>query len=74
MVTFQTTTSPARMGRRIRVSDGPQESQREDQRFAGVCLTQGSAGTLGCADYLREVFPGMKVVAAEAHHAHQRRK
>jgi len=38
----------------------------ETQRFAGVCLTQGSAGTLGCADYLREVYPGLKVVAAEA--------
>jgi len=37
-----------------------------DQRFAGVCFTQGSAGTLGSADYLREVFPRLKVVAAEA--------
>jgi cysteine synthase A len=36
------------------------------QRFAAVCLTQGSAGTLGCADYLRERFPRLKVVAAEA--------
>jgi cysteine synthase len=36
------------------------------QRFAGVCLTQGSAGTLGSADYLREVYPRLKVVAAEA--------
>ncbi len=36
------------------------------QRFAAVCLTQGSAGTLGCADYLREVFPRITVVAAEA--------
>jgi cysteine synthase len=35
-------------------------------RFAAVCLTQGSAGTLGCAEYLREVFPRLKVVAAEA--------
>jgi cysteine synthase len=43
------------------------ESKREaDSRFAGVCLTQGSAGTLGCAEYLREVFPRIKVVAAEA--------
>ncbi len=42
-------------------------AQREpDSRFAGVCLTQGSAGTLGCAEYLREVFPKVKVVAAEA--------
>ena len=38
----------------------------EGQRFAAVCLTQGSAGTLGCADYLREVFPHVKVVAGEA--------
>ncbi len=36
------------------------------ERFAGVCLTQGSAGTLGCADYLRERFPRLKVVAGEA--------
>jgi cysteine synthase A len=40
--------------------------REEGSRFAGVCLTQGSAGTLGCADYLREVFPRLKVVAAEA--------
>jgi cysteine synthase len=38
----------------------------DDSRFAGVCLTQGSAGTLGCAEYLREIFPLTKVVAAEA--------
>jgi len=43
------------------------KSEREaDSRFAGVCLTQGSAGTLGCADYLREIFPRIKVVAASA--------
>ena len=42
-------------------------SEREaDSRFGGVCLTQGSAGTLGCAEYLRELFPRTKVVAAEA--------
>ncbi len=43
------------------------EANRNDgSRFAGVCLTQGSAGTLGCAEYLREVHPRIKVVAAEA--------
>ena len=43
------------------------EAERgEDSRLAGVCLTQGSAGTLGCAEYLREVHPRLKVVAAEA--------
>jgi len=36
------------------------------QRLAAVCLTQGSAGTLGCCDYLREHFPAIKVVAGEA--------
>jgi len=42
-------------------------SEREvGSRFAGVCLTQGSAGTLGSAEYLREIFPRIKVVAAEA--------
>jgi cysteine synthase len=43
------------------------EAEREEgSRFAGVCLTQGSAGTLGCAEYLREVYPRLKVVAGEA--------
>jgi cysteine synthase len=35
-------------------------------RLAALCLTQGSAGTLGCAEYLRERFPRIAVVAAEA--------
>ena len=43
------------------------EAERgEGSRLAGVCLTQGSAGTLGCAEYLREVHPRLKVVASEA--------
>ena len=43
------------------------ETERQaDSRFAAVCLTLGSAGTLGSAEYLREVFPRIKVVAAEA--------
>ena len=36
------------------------------QRLAAVCLTQGSAGTLGCAEYLRERFPTITVAAGEA--------
>lgn len=35
-------------------------------RFSGVFLTQGSAGTLGSTDYLRTKFPHMKVCAGEA--------
>ena len=37
-----------------------------DQRFSSIFLTQGSAGTLGCADYLRNKFPQIKVCAGEA--------
>jgi cysteine synthase A len=40
--------------------------KNENDRFSGMFLTQGSAGTLGSADYLREVFPNMKVCAGEA--------
>lgn len=36
------------------------------QRFTGIFLTQGSAGTLGSADYLKTIFPNMKVAAGEA--------
>ena len=38
----------------------------ENDRFSAVFLTQGSAGTLGCTDYLRTKFPLMKVCAGEA--------
>jgi cysteine synthase A len=39
---------------------GPLDSYR------GVALTTGSAGTIGCGDYLKEVFPASKVAASEA--------
>ena len=43
------------------------ESEKEgDQRLRALFLTQGSAGTLGSADYLREKFPLIKVCAGEA--------
>ncbi len=35
-------------------------------RFSGIFLTQGSAGTLGSADYLKTIFPTIKVGAGEA--------
>jgi len=37
-----------------------------ESRMSGVFLTQGSAGTLGSTDYLREKFPLTKVCAGEA--------
>ena len=39
---------------------GPQDAYR------GVVLTTGSAGTIGCGDYLKEIFPTGKVAASEA--------
>jgi cysteine synthase len=38
----------------------------DQSRFSGIFLTQGSAGTLGCTDYLREKHPLVKVCAGEA--------
>jgi len=38
----------------------------EQHRFSGLFLTQGSAGTLGSADYLRKKYPQLCVAAGEA--------
>lgn len=40
--------------------------KNDKSKFSAMFLTQGSAGTLGSADYLREVYPHMKVCAGEA--------
>lgn len=37
-----------------------------NDRFAGVTLTTGSAGTIGCGDYLKQVYPTSKIAAGEA--------
>ena len=37
-----------------------------DDRYVGVVLTSGSAGTMGCGDYLKELYPGSKLVVSEA--------
>jgi cysteine synthase len=34
--------------------------------YRGVALTTGSAGTIGCGDYMKEIFPASKVAASEA--------
>lgn len=34
--------------------------------YRGLALTTGSAGTIGCGDYLKQVFPTSKVAASEA--------
>jgi cysteine synthase len=39
---------------------------RAGDSYRGVVLTSGSSGTLGCGDYMKEVFPTSKVAASEA--------
>ncbi len=43
------------------------QKERKGQEYLhSMCLTQGSAGTLGSAEYIREKFPQIKVGCAEA--------
>ncbi|TFG49941.1 MAG: pyridoxal-phosphate dependent enzyme [Anaerolineales bacterium] len=37
-----------------------------NDEYRGVTLTTGSAGTIGCGDYLKQLFPSSKVAAGEA--------
>jgi hypothetical protein len=39
---------------------GPQDAYR------GLALTTGSAGTIACGDYLKQIFPTSKIIASEA--------
>ncbi|MBW9158524.1 pyridoxal-phosphate dependent enzyme [Clostridium tagluense] len=38
----------------------------ENGRLAGVCLTSGSAGTLGSGDFLKDQYPNAKIAVGEA--------
>ncbi len=39
---------------------------RPGDEYRGVISSTGSAGTIACGDYLKQVFPGSKIVASEA--------
>ena len=43
-----------------------QQELGENGRYAGVVLTSGSSGTLGCGDYLKEAYPLSKIAVGEA--------
>ena len=43
-----------------------QNIKRPGDRFSGVCFATGSAGPIGCADYLKEMHPRIKVAAVES--------
>ena len=38
----------------------------EHERCAGVVASSGSAGTLGCGEYIKERFPGSRIAVSEA--------
>jgi cysteine synthase A len=48
------------------IEDVFESERQEGERLSALFLTQGSAGTLACADYLRKKYPRMKVGAGEA--------
>ena len=40
--------------------------KRPGDRLSGACFTSGSAGTIGCGDYLKEQYPAMRLAVGEA--------
>ncbi len=40
--------------------------QKPGQRLAGLTSATGSAGTLACGDYLKQMYPGVRLAAVEA--------
>jgi hypothetical protein len=43
-----------------------EREMRPGDSYRGVVLTTGSAGTIGCGDYMKKLFPASKVAASEA--------
>jgi len=43
-----------------------QQVMGPNDEYRGVTLTTGSAGTIGCGDYLKQLFPSSKIAAGEA--------
>ncbi len=42
------------------------ETELEGKKPHGLVLTTGSAGTIACGDFLKEIYPRMNIVAGEA--------
>src|SRR5690606_1526414 len=42
------------------------EIMKPEDKYFGVSLTSGSAGTLGSGDYLKKIFPQSKIAVCEA--------
>ena len=48
------------------VSEAFESIKGADGNFAGICLTSGSAGSLGSGDYLKQKYPFSKIAVGEA--------
>jgi len=42
------------------------ENELKGDNFSGLVLTTGSAGTMGCGDFIKQIYPDMKLAAGEA--------
>ncbi len=43
-----------------------EQELKPGEEYRGLVLTTGSAGTIGCGDFLKQQFPGSKIAAGEA--------
>jgi cysteine synthase A len=50
----------------LAMADVLEETMRPEDTYRGVVLTTGSAGTIGCGDYLKQLYPTSKIAASEA--------
>lgn len=48
------------------MADVLEEAVGPNDKYQGVVLTTGSAGTIGCGDYLKQLYPTSKIIASEA--------
>jgi len=43
-----------------------QQNMEAGDRYSGLVLSSGSAGTLGCGDFLKELYPAARIAVGEA--------
>ena len=43
-----------------------QKTMQKEDKYRGIVLTSGSSGTMGCGDYLKELYPHSKLAVGEA--------
>lgn len=48
------------------MADVYEDLKQPGSRFAGACFTSGSAGTMSAGDYLKDVYPTLKLAVGEA--------